>query len=145
MSKKITQKKNSLKTLTGTFLRRMTTWLTHTQHSSHTISHQGNENQYPDQTPPLPSRMAASTKTDNMDIAEDTEKLNPHTMLIGAETYGITTWGKLAWEITKVKHDPATPLLDTYALKMKPHAHQKTHRRMCMAALFTTALNENKP
>lgn len=83
---------------------RMTTWLTSTRQGAHTISNQGNENQNPDEIPPLHSRTATTTKTDDTNNGENTEKLNPHTALIGEETYGITTWGKLAWETTEVKH-----------------------------------------
>lgn len=129
--------------------RRVTTWLRSTRQGAHTTKQQGNENQNPDEIPPLPSRTATTTKTDDTNNGENTENLNPHTALIGVETYGITTWGKLAWETTEVKHvhtlRPSNPLLGTHSSKMKAHVHQGTHRRMCIAALFTEAPDENKP
>lgn len=78
-------------------LRRMSAWLRSRQQGAHTISQQGNENQNPYEIPPLPSRTATTTKKDDTNNGENTEKLNPHTALAGVETYGITTWGKLAW------------------------------------------------
>lgn len=84
--------------------RRVTTWLRSTRQGAHTTSQQGNENQNLGEIPPLPSRTATTTKTDDTNNGENTEKLNPHTALTGVEIHGITTWGKLAWETTEVKH-----------------------------------------
>lgn len=47
--------------------------------------------------------MATTTKTDDTNNGENTEKLNAHTALTGVDTYGITTWGKPARGTTEVK------------------------------------------